>query len=319
MLCKYPQPLYSRDRDTFRPCGQCDHCRINIRREKKHRMMLEARCHPVSSFLTLTYDDDHLPEDCSVDKEHHQTFIDNFQVAFKRKFKRKLRYFMCGEYGEKTERPHYHYILFGYPPCPSGGARWVGKKYVPCTCEICKFISDRWPYGHILLGTFTPESAQYVAGYVQKKMTSNSSEYQEWWLSGRAPEFSCASRRPGLGYDAVDYIVSALTKYGISDSNEFPRFLMHGTEKLPLGRYLSDKVKKRMGIEYDPVQRKRSLAASMPFMQVNHADFASVFSDSSRKAILSDASVSAVMQLLNSQRCLNAEGRQRMYKKESAF
>jgi hypothetical protein len=98
-----PQGLYV-------PCGKCIACRIARTREWTVRIMHEMSCHDNAVFATLTYDDDHLPPDRSISKDELQRFIKRLR---KELGDRKIRYFACGEYGETTNRPHYHAIIFG--------------------------------------------------------------------------------------------------------------------------------------------------------------------------------------------------------------
>ena len=101
------------------PCGRCIGCRLDKARDWALRCNHEASLYSAglnNCFLTLTYDDAHLPKDHSLKKIHFRKFI----RALRKKTKQKIRYYMCGEYGNATEannwiaRPHYHAILFGY-------------------------------------------------------------------------------------------------------------------------------------------------------------------------------------------------------------
>ena len=96
--------------DLAVPCGKCIGCRIAKRKEWSLRMLHELTYHPQSSFITLTYDDYHLPSDNSLKKRHLQLFIKRLR---KNLGERRIKYFACGEYGGQTMRPHYHAILFG--------------------------------------------------------------------------------------------------------------------------------------------------------------------------------------------------------------
>jgi len=101
-----------------------------------------------SSFLTLTYNDAHLPRDGSLHKEELQRFFKRLRFDLGG---RRIKYYACGEYGDRFKRPHYHSILFGV----SQAERDV--------------VKEAWPLGFVKLGTVTYESARYVAGYIQKK------------------------------------------------------------------------------------------------------------------------------------------------------
>jgi len=97
-------------------CGQCIHCRANRRREWVLRILLELEKHEFNTFLTLTYDDVHLPGDQSLQPKH----LTDFFKRLRKKVEYPIRYYAVGEYGEETERPHYHIALFGHPNCKYG-------------------------------------------------------------------------------------------------------------------------------------------------------------------------------------------------------
>ena len=106
------------------PCGKCIGCRIAKRKEWSLRMLHELTYHPQSSFVTLTYDDYHLPPCCSLKKRHLQLFLKRLR---KNLGERRIKYFACGEYGGQTMRPHYHAILFG-----SGLTREDKNRVIDC-------------------------------------------------------------------------------------------------------------------------------------------------------------------------------------------
>ena len=89
------------------PCGRCVGCRLERSRQWAVRCMHEASMHMFNSFVTLTYDDDHLPEYNSLNYKHFQDFMKRL-----RKSHNGVRFYMCGEYGEDFSRPHYHALLF---------------------------------------------------------------------------------------------------------------------------------------------------------------------------------------------------------------
>lgn len=319
MLCKHPTVFNRKRPDAPMPCGQCMACRTNKRRVWAHRVILESQEHDECSFLTLTYDDDHLPDEfhhkktgqiyapLSVSPYEHKQFINKLQTYAPRKLGKKIRYYGVGEYGEQTQRPHFHYALFGYPSCPYRGASMVAGKFQPCLCPTCKFISDIWGKGNIFLGSLTAESANYVAGYVMKKMTRDKSEYQRNYLQQRHPEFPVMSTQPGIGFATVDKIASLLTTYGISEQADIPRVLAHGVKLLPLGRYLTDKIYEQMGITFAPKQRLQQYEASLR----------SLLSDSKMDAAIrtSGSSMQIALQMLNAQLVLNLEKKTALYRK----
>lgn len=218
------------------PCGQCLPCRINRRRMWKHRIMLEAAQHVHNCFVTLTYDDAHLPSDGSLRPRDMVLFNKRLR---KELYPEKVRVFYVGEYGDENQRPHYHACYFGVRGCEYGGTRyWRGE--VKC-CGSCERIRRLWGKGRIHVGNLEADSAQYVCGYVIKKMCSKDDER----LQGREPEFGRMSRRPGIGVDALWELSSQLMRYEIN-SNEITT-LQHGKSKLPLGRFLRSKLVEMCG------------------------------------------------------------------------
>jgi len=211
-------------------------------------MMLEMSTTPQCSFLTLTYDDDHLPpervdpetgvvwEANSVSPVELQRFMRTLRQKWKRHGGGDIRYFGCGEYGEQSGRPHYHIALFGFPPCCGSGPHYVGRTFVPCTCENCSFVSKIWGKGQIVLANLESTSAAYVCGYVTKKLTKVD-DYTREILGGLHPEFARMSKRKGLGYDAICAYASKIFPY-VEDWDDVPPYLVHAGKKWPLGRYL---------------------------------------------------------------------------------
>lgn len=212
-------------------CGQCMPCRFNKRREWTHRIMLEALDHEQKSFITLTYSDGTVN---SLDPAHIRDWLKRLR---RRVEPGRVRYFCVGEYGDQSQRPHYHAALFGYPCCSAGMV--VGGA---CQCRACLGVRETWGRGHVFVGTLEPRSAQYVAGYVTKKMTSK----EDARLHGRYPEFARMSLKPGIGADAMWNVASVMMQYKLEDRN-VPLALNHGGRELPLGRYLRRKLRRMLG------------------------------------------------------------------------
>jgi hypothetical protein len=213
-------------------CGQCIHCRSNRRREWVHRILLEMHQHEFNTFLTLTYDDEHVPKDFSLKPEH----LTKFLKRLRKKTEYPIRYFAVGEYGDESQRPHYHLALFGHPNCHYGRTRPK-----PLCCNNCTKIKQIWGMGNVLLGELNNHSATYTAGYILKKLTNEEDER----LNGRHPEFARMSRRPGIGSQVVNEISEALIKH---NQKEVPFQLMHGTKMMPLDNYLRNEISKKTGL-----------------------------------------------------------------------
>lgn len=219
-------------------CGHCVPCRVKKRREWQHRMMLEAAQYGDNAFITLTYAPEHQPEDQSVSPRISSLFIKKLR---KRGF--KFRYFLVGEYGDQNGLPHYHAALFDFPTCLHGGTRYYADPSRQC-CRICEAISEAWGFGRIHVGSLTPQSMAYVAGYINKKMTRETDPR----LEGRRPEFARMSLRPGLGLGMMHDLASTLMEHSLERKLiDVPAVLQHGRVTYPLGRYLRRKLRTFIG------------------------------------------------------------------------
>jgi len=200
------------------PCGQCSGCRLTRSRQWAMRCIHEASLYDNNCFITLTYNDEHLPENSSLVKEDFQKFMKRFRKKFPNK---KIRYYMCGEYGDKNGRPHYHAIIFNHD--------WKDKKLFKNingeSLFTSKTLDDLWSQnknsmGYATSGSVTFESAAYVARYVMKKMNGQMAEshYTKQKLDEDGlpifstktgeiktytikPEYNAMSRRPGIASD----------------------------------------------------------------------------------------------------------------------
>lgn len=181
------------------PCGQCIGCRLDYSRDWAVRCMHEAKMHTENCFITLTYSPEHLPANGTLVKEHFQKFI----RSLRKRTGKKIRYFHCGEYGEKTSRPHYHAILFGFdfPDKKLFCIRGKNKVY------LSKLLNDTWGYGLTEIGSATWESAAYVARYMLKKHKGASADEHYSRIdksSGEViriqEEYTTMSTSPGIGF-----------------------------------------------------------------------------------------------------------------------
>lgn len=222
-------------------CGQCLPCRVNRRRVWMTRQVLESFMHDENCFVTLTYDPDHLPADGSVDPKETSLWMKRLRKAvWKLEPGRRVRFFLCGEYGDETFRPHYHASLFG-----------LGQAWEPV-------IRESWGKGHVLAAEFNEQTAQYVSGYVVKKMTDR----EDPRLNGRHPEYVRMSNRPGIGAPAMTVIRDAvLTEAGLDEYEavgDVPMMIQIGKRKLPLGRYLRRKLREEVGVSEKEIADTKS-------------------------------------------------------------
>lgn len=180
-------------------CGQCIGCRLEKSRQWAMRCVHEASLYEDNCFLTLTYNDDNLPSDWSLDKKHFQDFMKRLR---KRIEPRKVRYFHCGEYGEENGRPHYHACLFNWEPPDK--ELWSVRDGVKLYRSA--MLEELWTFGHSTIGEVTFESAAYVARYVMKKVTGAKADEHYKFIDNDTgelysviPEYTTMSRRPGIG------------------------------------------------------------------------------------------------------------------------
>lgn len=152
-----------------------------------------------NSFITLTYSDQELPENGCLKKSDFQKFI----KRLRKKTKAKIRYYMCGEYGDKTNRPHFHAILFGYqfPDAKFFCERKGNRIYKS------ELLEKTWGLGLTELGSVTYKSAGYVARYLIKKQNTQELiqdryiyvEPETGEMKVRPFEYTGMSLKPGIG------------------------------------------------------------------------------------------------------------------------
>lgn len=222
-MCLTPLTLFRREgmrkandyMSDIVPCGRCPEC-IKTRKLKwVYRLQQENKVSKTAAFLTLTYDDDHLPIKNGVPtllSKHHTDFIKRIR---KRTGVKGIKYYSCGEYGTRTNRPHYHSIIFNVPFD---------------TLATEDDLKSIWMHGHVDVGDVTDHSIAYVAGYVNKKIVDN-----DRYKDGRLPEFSRMSK--GLG---KSYLSESVKKYHKKKKNPF--IVMEDGKKLPLPRYYKEKL-----------------------------------------------------------------------------
>lgn len=230
------------------PCGICIGCRIDRSRSWAIRCVHESKMHQANSFLTLTYNDENLPEGGTLVKEHLQGFIKRLRSTVG-----TLRYFACGEYGEKEKRPHYHVILFGHDFAHD--RKYHKKSETGNTLYTSETLSKAWTCGHAYIGAFTYATAAYTARYVLKKVNGEAAleHYQSTNIyTGEVrpikPEFIVMSLKPGIGKPWYD-------KY---KNDAFPSdFLVHEGKKHNVPKYYTELLKRESEQIHKEVKLKR--------------------------------------------------------------
>lgn len=231
----YRDPLYV-------PCGKCTGCKADSSLMWSIRSYHESTLHSQNCFLTLTYDDDHLPADGKISKDELQRFIKRLRKHQSKFFEEKIRYVACGEYGGLTRRPHYHAIIFGRD--------WLEQK-VPLNDQLytAPDLVNIWGNGHVSIAPVTMASICYVCGYVTKKMDDPDT-------------FALRSSRPGIGHDWIDrFLGDAVRSDGkvVIEGREYPvpkRYILWHEEKFEHVKELRKEFAKK-NLSIDPVVRAR--------------------------------------------------------------
>lgn len=200
------------------PCGRCVGCQQARQRSWALRIQHEAATHSQNSFITLTYDDAH----------YYPSLVYGDFKRFLRRLVASLgpaRYFVAGEYGSQTGRPHWHAVLFGrtFPRM----SQLSGSLYRSPVLE------GLWPYGFSSIGSVNPQTARYVAKYAVKSTRARAREVVHL-ATGEivpiVPEFARMSLNPGLGAAWFDRYWEDV--YAARDGVVFP-----GGSTLPPPRY----------------------------------------------------------------------------------
>lgn len=182
------------------PCGGCIGCRLDRSAEWQSRLIHESKEHQLNCFLTLTYNEENVPDSGTLVKKHAQDFLKRLRKTIQ---PQKIRFFACGEYGEKTNRPHYHMLIFGYD---FPDKKRVGKSAQGHHRYISQTLDNIWGKGKCEIGSVTPESCGYVARYVMKKVRGDRAleHYQTvnritGEITPILPEYAHMSTRPAIG------------------------------------------------------------------------------------------------------------------------
>lgn len=248
------------------PCGQCRGCRMQNMREWADRMIIELDHSKKAVFLTLTYNDDHIP--LILDRETGELVgtlckrdLTNFFKRLRKQFPDKeIRYYATGEYGEHTKRPHVHIILFGFSlddfnfnkladpehrfDIYYSRVEWQGKNELGQDYYRCDWLSEAvWQNGFVCLSDVSWKTCAYVARYVKKKDMGLVQDAFKSKKDIREPEYSVMSRNPGIGmyYPKEHEDTFEKSVYYFNDQDGVTKVKMPGAFMRYL--YMSDRVK----------------------------------------------------------------------------
>ena len=249
--CKNPQILKS---GVTVNCGKCMACRINYTSAWKLRLLYELSEWDSAMFITLTYDEGHVPGDFSLHKKDPVGFFKRLRAYLAYNSDRQIKYYCCGEYGDKKDitrpdknhgRPHYHAVIFGLNPFDDNDRKLIVEAWQH-RCEDWQFDRNRGKLNQYGIGeksaiqNVTPEDIEYVTGYVQKKLSGS--------LAGTTygddePPFAIMSKGLGLEF--------ALSNAHRLRTNGFTYLSGH---KISLPRYYREKLE--IDIDYSKVPGK---------------------------------------------------------------
>lgn len=211
------------------PCGKCIGCRLDQARAWATRICCEALSYPETSnwFVTATYADpsdyDGLPmygaegrlnDDgvLTLNRRHPTLWLKRLREGYDRHFgpvrdypvplyndsPMGSRYFLAGEYGDRTFRPHYHLCLLN-TPLPD--VVLIGHNEHKDPLYMSPYLTDTWGFGHVTIAPLNFKTAAYVARYCTKKTVGKDAHLYE--SMGLSPEYTVMSRRPGIGYNYI--------------------------------------------------------------------------------------------------------------------
>lgn len=238
--------------DSFSlPCGQCVGCRLERSRQWAVRCLHESQMHEHNCFVTLTYDDDNLPENGSLRYRDFQLFM----KRLRKRFGSDISFYAGGEYGETTWRPHFHACLFGV--------------WFPDSIFFCKspsgerlyrsaLLEKLWPFGMSSIGAVTFQSAAYIARYCMKKVTGDAAKdhYTRVLPTGEIvelePEFARMSLNPAVGKRWFDKYLKEV----------YPRdFVIVNGKKVKPPKAYDEWLKRMDELAYDDVAVAREVTA----------------------------------------------------------
>ena len=261
-----PPPNHMINKPFNLPCSKCIGCRFNYARSWALRCQLEALSHKQNCFITLTFNNEELHKrqnPWSVDVKDFQLFM----KKLRKDLKKPIRFFHCGEYGEKTYRPHYHALIFGHDfriPSPHNKVKKYGSDKYPL--YESSYLTSRWGRGHTTVGELNFDTASYTARYVTKKIKGDATNIHINPETGEVSEindvYCTMSRANGIGYDAYQ-------KY---KHNWYPNdFIVNGNGiKMKPPRYFDQLYENEFPDKFEKIKTKRK--ENLDFVDQNPKD-----------------------------------------------
>lgn len=252
------------------PCGKCIGCRLDYARGWTMRLMAEKQDWPdeLCWFLTLTYDDEHLPVVLGADSfgeaKLWPTLRPRDLTLFWKSLRKQfavvgLKYFAAAEYGSKTGRPHYHAIVFGLPLDLDRLDHLTpySRNDMGDTVYRSAKLERIWKNGRVMVGKVTDKSCGYVARYCLKKLYDQSIDD----FSNREHEFTRMSRNPGIGANWSYQNVVDLALFSLPSAPG---------QKFTLPRYFMERLRKDDPDKWQEIHDRRFASALASFDNMMH-------------------------------------------------
>lgn len=196
-------------------CGKCLDCRMRRSRDWANRCMMELQYHDSAYFVTLTYNDKHLPIEYHTDGATGEALpvatlrksdLQNWIKRLRRRYPNdNIRYYAGAEYGRNTMRPHYHVIVFGLhlddlePVSVQRGYTYYKSLSLEKTWSVYDPDTQSFdPIGYVTVGAVTWQSCAYTARYILDKQTADNGDY--YTEHGILPPYQCMSLKPAIGH-----------------------------------------------------------------------------------------------------------------------
>lgn len=235
-------------------CSVCIGCRIRRANDWELRIMHEAQLYENNCFVTLTYKRNALPANASL-------CHDDFQRFMKRLRKRTatpVRFYMCGEYGPETERPHYHACLFNitFPDQKHAGKSGAGEAFYESDT-----LNNIWGHGRTTVQPLNNKTASYCARYIMTKKLGKETSYNKITEDGeiieRASEYSAMSLKPGIGKQWIELYRKDVYRHDY--------VITRGQQRRP-PKYYDEQQKKHDADQMETIKEERTKNARLTYL-----------------------------------------------------
>ena len=200
------------------PCGKCPPCQKRRISGWSFRLTKHGQVSNTSQFVTLTYDESNVPISENGLQTLRKTDLQKFFKRLRKLTHEKISYYAVGEYGDKTQRPHYHIILFN-----------ANSNSIESAWNLNNTL-----IGHCHFGDVNDASIGYTLKYISKEK-----QIPMFQQDDRQKEFSIMSK--GLG---KSYLTPQAIKWHKNKLEERMYLPLKDGKKASMPRYYKDKMYK---------------------------------------------------------------------------